>query len=330
MSTQEVMTVEPSRPLLRSWSTCDVPDDSAVDYWRDAQRDAYVAVTTDPISDRFTGEIQLGEYADFRLSTKKAAAEEVRRDRRTIARGTENLEYLYVVFPVRGDYLVEQCGNRALVSPGSAVIYDSAIPFTLRAPEAYEQVVLELPAEASLSAAGLHRTDDLLATAFRCTGAMRAVSSFFINLALTQDRDPARTRLLEPNALALGLTMLSLVSPSAHAPDAVLRGEVLAFMRMHFTDPELNAESIAAGIHTSRRTLYRLFEGTGQSITGHLRALRIDSAKNVFVAQRDKPIATVAFELGFSSPMQFYRAFRDAVGLTPGEFRERQHPQSPD
>lgn len=93
-------------------------------------------------------------------------------------------------------------------------------------------------------------------------------------------------------------------------------------MRLHLANAHLNADAIAAGVHTSRRSLYRVFQGTGESVMGHLRALRLESAKQALRTQGDKSINAIARETGFSSPMQFYRVFRESAEMTPGEFRE--------
>lgn len=93
-------------------------------------------------------------------------------------------------------------------------------------------------------------------------------------------------------------------------------------MRTHLADPDLDAESIADGLHLSRRTLFRLFEETGESVMGRLRTLRLERARLVLRTQPDKPISAITLETGFSAPVQFYRAFRTTVGMTPGEYRE--------
>lgn len=90
----------------------------------------------------------------------------------------------------------------------------------------------------------------------------------------------------------------------------------------HLADPDLDSQGIAVGLHLSRRTLFRLFEGTGESVMGQLRSLRLERARVMLRAQPDKPISSIALELGFSGPVQFYRAFRTTAGMTPGEYRE--------
>lgn len=314
-----------SLPRLTSFSTRDAPRGDEVDYWRQARREAYVSVRTDPVGAGFGGEIRLGQYADFRLSTKRARAEEVRRSRTDIAQGDDEQDYLYFLFQTRGTLLVEQAGRAALASPGSLVIYDSASPFALRTKGYYEQVVLELPADDAFARVGVSRSNYLLAKTFDCGGAMGSVAAFFTSLARSQAGDPVGAHRLEPQASALGASLIDLLSPArprADAPDALRRSEALAYMRTHLADPDLDAERIADGLHLSRRTLFRLFEGTGESVMGHLRALRLERARLVLRTQPDKPISSITLETGFSGPVQFYRAFRTTVGMTPGEYRE--------
>ncbi len=314
-----------SLPRLLSFSTRRVPRGDEVDYWRQARREAYVSVRTDPVDAGFGGEIGLGQYTDFRLSTKRARPEEVRRSTSDIAQSRDDQDYLYFLFQLRGSLLVEQAGRAALAAPGSLVIYDSAIPFSLRTREYYEQAVLELPADQAFALAGVSRSDYLLAKTFDCDGAMGSVAAFFVSLARTQAGDPLGAHRLEPQAFALGASLIGLLSPACSrtdAPDAIRRGEALAYMRAHLTDPDLDSERIAAGLHLSRRTLFRLFEGTGESVMGQLRSLRLERARLMLRAQPGKPISAIALELGFSGPVQFYRAFRTTSGMTPGEYRE--------
>ncbi|MGW4304007.1 helix-turn-helix domain-containing protein [Streptomyces sp. NPDC004646] len=310
-------------PRLTSFSTRHAPQGDEVDYWRQARRKAYVSVRTDPVGSTFGGEIKLGRYADFRLSTKRARPEEVRRSVGDIAQGREDDEYLYLVFQQSGNLLVEQAGRRTLATPGSLVIYDSAVPFSLCAKEYYEQVVLELPADKAFSLAGVSRSDDLLARTFDCGGVMGAVAAFFVNLAQRQDGDRLGAHCLAPQATTLGASLISLLALGrCGVPESLRRGEALAYMRAHLADPELDAEGIAAGLHISRRTLFRLFEGSGESAMACLRSLRLERARLMLRTQPGKQISTIALETGFSSAVQFYRVFRAVTGMTPSGYRE--------
>ena len=52
--------------------------------------------------------------------------------------------------------------------------------------------------------------------------------------------------------------------------------------------------------------LYRLFDGTGQTVAGRLRILRIEAAQKLLSNRPDIPIGSVSRQVGFSSEAQFY------------------------
>lgn len=320
-------TDETKLPHFESWSTSDAPDDGIIDYWREVRRRAYVEVSTDPVLPDFYGDVRLGKYTSFALSTKRAAAEEVRRGRGRIARGREDDEYLFAAFQIHGGCVVEQAGHTATVPPGTLVIYDSSLPFVIHADGPYEQVVLEVSADRAFALAGIDRTTDVLATTMSCAGAMSAVAAFFTQLARNQESDPVVAARLEPHASSLAASLLSLVRPArcaAEVPTFLRREQVLAYIHAHLADPGLDSERIAIATRLSRRSLHRLFQGTDHTLMEYLRITRIETAQQLLREYPSRPVSVVARQTGFSDPRSFYRAFRDITGTTPSEHRE--HP----
>ena len=86
--------------------------------------------------------------------------------------------------------------------------------------------------------------------------------------------------------------------------------------------PELShsAETLAAQLHVSARTLHRQLREEGAS----LQALKdeVRRARAVELLQRtDRPIKQVAQAAGFVNEKSFIRAFRGWTGSAPAEFR---------
>ena len=74
----------------------------------------------------------------------------------------------------------------------------------------------------------------------------------------------------------------------------------------------------------SPRTLVRLFaRHLGTSPHAYLMDLRLRLARERLAAL-DRPVTTIAAELGYASPAHFSRRFRAATGLTPTAWRHRQ------
>jgi AraC family transcriptional regulator len=71
----------------------------------------------------------------------------------------------------------------------------------------------------------------------------------------------------------------------------------------------------------SERHLLRVFtECTGQSLIKYVRQRRIEKARTL-LRTTGLPLKEIAFKLGFSNHASFSTAFRQEVGVTPGEFR---------
>lgn len=314
-----------STPEVSTWCTRTVDADVAIDYWRDVRRRAYVDVALTPYAPDFFGQIGYAKYGDIAVSIKQSSGEKVNRSQALISRGTESAEHLYVLFQTCGSGVVTQAGHTAEIRPGRVVIYDSGQPFSLDYKEPYEQVVVHLPAERAFAEAGLRPSADLLAVPIAVDGALSSVSAFFQNLAATQAADPIGAALLAPHATSLASSLLAYAARTRGVDDLPLllqRDRALAYMRHHLSDPDLDVDRIAVGCHVSRRTLYRLFEGTGQTVMAHLRTMRVEAAQRLLASQTDLSVESIAREVGFASDAHFYRSFRAITGATPGDYRQ--------
>jgi AraC-like DNA-binding protein len=96
--------------------------------------------------------------------------------------------------------------------------------------------------------------------------------------------------------------------------------------RLLVTQPEHthNAESLAAQLHVSARTLHRQLQEQGHSLQGLKDAVRRELATDLLL-RTAKPIKQVAQAAGFQSEKSFIRAFKGWTGQTPAVFRRAAH-----
>ena len=89
----------------------------------------------------------------------------------------------------------------------------------------------------------------------------------------------------------------------------------------HYTDP-LDVEQLAALCNTSVRSFRRLFhEAVGKPPLQYLAELRSRMAAAI-LAESEKSISQVAYEVGFESINTFNRQFRATLGASPREWRQ--------
>jgi AraC family transcriptional regulator, positive regulator of tynA and feaB len=93
------------------------------------------------------------------------------------------------------------------------------------------------------------------------------------------------------------------------------------FVRMETGARNLTASDIAEELGCSRAHLYRAFERHETNIGELVRTERLEMAKTLLVSRPAIPIKRIASLCGYSGSDTLARAFRHALGMTPGDYR---------
>lgn len=94
----------------------------------------------------------------------------------------------------------------------------------------------------------------------------------------------------------------------------------ITYMREHVADP-ISVEDVAGKVGLSRAHFFSLFRDQ-LSTTPQVfwSAVRVEEVVRRLVV-REEPLTSVAMELGFSSPGNFSRFFKEHMGVSPSRFR---------
>ncbi|MFG2115346.1 helix-turn-helix domain-containing protein [Streptomyces sp. NPDC048718] len=111
------------------------------------------------------------------------------------------------------------------------------------------------------------------------------------------------------------------LASETHQQTLVLR--IRAFIQANLHDPALNPSVVAAAHHISTSYLHRLFQHEEETVAAWIRRQRLERARRDLAdpAQHAVPIHAVAARWGFRQAADFSRAFRNAVGVPPKEYR---------
>ncbi len=94
----------------------------------------------------------------------------------------------------------------------------------------------------------------------------------------------------------------------------------ISYMREHVADP-IAVEDVAGKVGLSRAHYFSLFrDQLNTTPQVFWSAVRVEEAVRRLVL-REEPLTSVALELGFSSPGNFSRFFREHMGVSPSLFR---------
>lgn len=92
-------------------------------------------------------------------------------------------------------------------------------------------------------------------------------------------------------------------------------------LRCNYYRFDLSPVTVAAELAISVRQMHLLFEPTGISFSRTLLAVRLQEARRRLKTVPAEPVADIAYACGFDSLATFYRAFRNAYGMTPSDAR---------
>jgi AraC-like DNA-binding protein len=98
---------------------------------------------------------------------------------------------------------------------------------------------------------------------------------------------------------------------------------ILRAIESQSDDPNLNATAVAASLRITPRYVHLLLEETGRSFTHHVLERRLERAAVLLRDRRwrDRKIADIAAEAGFTDLSYFNRAFRRRFNATPSAIR---------
>lgn len=317
--------VESSEPLveLRLSDGPELRAGEAFAQWEASLSESYVPLAVDPERDQaFHGWIVRGSMPGFELSTVGASGQRIRRTKSGIAH-TDG-EFLFVSIITSGFGRMHQDGRIAVVRPGDMVFYDTTRPYHWDLDGSWSQVVARVP----LALLGEHVPTDRsalpTAVTVQADSPGGVVAGFFRDLARIQQNAPEQATVLAANGVKLLASAITLAGgsvPSGSSAQALSREQVLSFMRARCTDAGLTVDEIARACLVSRRSLYRLFDETGDGLSTVLRRMRVECAQVLLIRDTGRSTASIAQASGFASERHFFRAFRVETGMTPGEYR---------
>jgi len=106
--------------------------------------------------------------------------------------------------------------------------------------------------------------------------------------------------------------------------DAVLaRLDTLMLADRIYVNPELSLRSLSESLGLSTHQLSELINARlGKGFSRYLREQRVGAAKAMLCAEPSASVLSIGLSVGFSSQSNFYEAFREIEGMTPGQYRK--------
>ena len=221
-----------------------------------------------------------------------------------------------------------QCGNK-VANPGDFAITRSMSPFLIECRVDGDRVSEQLQVTVPTHILRAHVPQDFSAGLFMAVERPELAIAENILTDVFED-DGA---LSEASARLLVETALTLIGNAVKATDEALPSrqsiaerrlaDVLRFIEVHLSDPQLSTAMVAKGCGISQRYLSFLLRLNGTSFSELVWQQRLEKARTWLSATdpRDISISEIAYGVGFKSPAHFSRMFKRVYKVNPREFR---------
>jgi len=106
----------------------------------------------------------------------------------------------------------------------------------------------------------------------------------------------------------------------------MLKLEKLMTEKNIYRDDSINLADTAISLGVTHHQLSQLLnERLNMNFNTYINSYRIEEAKRLLIANPDRTVLTIAYEVGFNSKSSFYESFTKITGITPVEYRKTYH-----
>lgn len=123
-------------------------------------------------------------------------------------------------------------------------------------------------------------------------------------------------------AYKLDMNLSNLVIDATGSDEQLIK-KAVDYILDNISDSNLNIDSLCSAVGMSKTTLYRKMKAlTGQSAGEFILNVRLKYAARL-LCESKRTVSEIAYEVGFSDPYYFSRAFKKEFGLSPKLWREK-------
>lgn len=297
--------------------------------WRSAMADAFGPFEVQPREQHFTGQLRYQRRVGLQFNDLRYAGQNIERTRGNASHLSE--EFYTFGMPMSGPLTVERRGDAFDVAPGCLYLMNQGLPYKALAhgEGGFRSLSISIP-----SAALLLRSRHLpafckldLAGSPRGSMLRSYLGQIFENLDLWSDQELSAIceHFIDLVSIFLIRNEDCEISESDSSVSIAHRARIFAYIRLHLSDPDLDAEKVAQGCHMSTRYLYKILRKIDVSVEAYIFEQRILKCRELLASRADRmtSIAELCYRCGFRQPAHFSRLFKARYGESPRSFRAR-------
>jgi len=100
------------------------------------------------------------------------------------------------------------------------------------------------------------------------------------------------------------------------------KAAVLRYIATHYTNPDLDLDSVVAGTGTNRNKVNEVLKAElGMTFTAYVKKLRLTESARLLTENPAATVSEVAYSVGYGNISYFNKLFKEEYGCTPKMFK---------
>jgi AraC-like DNA-binding protein len=308
------------------WQTAGDINNGAFTKWADDLAQAFVRLEPQALNnEQFKGEIAKINSDEIQLSRVAATGHRVKRLQEHINASISDICFINI--QIGGVGCTQQHGREFICHPLDIAVVDTSEEFEIKHKNPFELYSLALPK--SLVPHGLLERGGAKLSRSGVSREIAQTLLSYASLALhTENRTSVPLTIVTRHMVELLSCLGNPLDNDQEAEPAINARLAMMcnYIQRNLEDDHLSAEKLALAFCVSTRYVHKLFSSTDQTVSEYLCQLRVARACQLL----DNPefskltITELALSIGFRDISYFNRRFKQALGVTPSEYRKRQ------
>jgi len=230
-----------------------------------------------------------------------------------------------LLYIVAGRERISQDDTEITLRAGTFILWDSQRRIEFRVPDALQKITLMLPQP--MLETVLPNARDLTGIPVNAREGSGALFATHLRSLAREAAELSRGQqepVLQATVALMAAALETLVASAGADHRRKLMARISGHILKHLADPALTPERVADALGLSLRQLHRVFGASGWTVERWIWQQRLLRCRQALDLREKTPISQIAYRWGFSDAAHFSRAFREAFGTAPRDYRNRQ------